>query len=193
MTAAAGLRQEPEDTDRALFNVIKERSVRYGKFKLASGAESNLYFNLKTTMMSPRGAYLCAIAFLKRAKECRADFVGGIEMGAVPVLGALAAISEAEGMCVKTFFVRKKVKAHGTMDLIEGLSADESLRGANVLVVDDVASTGGSILEAIKAAREAGATVADALVLVDRNLGGRENLAAAGVRLISVFREQDFC
>jgi orotate phosphoribosyltransferase len=196
MTAVARLREvqdsNVEKIDSALFDLVKQRSFRRGKFRLSSGIESDLYFNLKPTMMSPLGAELAARAFLFRIWNEEVDFVGGLEMGAVPVIGSLAAISQCEGRPVKTFFVRKKKKEHGTMDLIEGLGPGEALIGMRVLIVDDVATSGGSILIAINAAREAGAIVESALVLVNRDEGAEQTLKQAGVRLLSVLHARDF-
>src|SRR5438874_13359312 len=114
----AGLRSSDE---AELFDIIKRRSFRRGSFTLSSGRESSLYFNLKPTMMDPRGARLCAAAFLSRIRAQAADYIGGLEMGAVPVIGSLAAISDLEDRPVRTFFVRKAAKAHGTREVIEGL------------------------------------------------------------------------
>lgn len=180
-----------EDRDE-LFRLIRERSFRRGQFTLSSGAKSEMYFNLKPTMMHPRGAHLAAAALLQMVRREGADWVGGLEMGAVPVIASLAALSEMQGHPVRTFFVRKKPKEHGTKERIEGLAPGESLAGARVMIVDDVATTGTSVLEAAKAAREAGAIVESALVLVDREEGAAENLAPAGIRLLSVFRGQEF-
>jgi len=93
---------------------------------------------------------------------------------------------------VRTFFVRKSAKDHGTQELVEGLADGETLAGKRTLIVDDVATTGGSVLRAVGAARAAGAVVEDALVIVDRQEGGVEGLAAHGVRLRSVFVGDDF-
>jgi len=175
-----------------LREIIRTRSFRLGKFTLASGRESDLYFNLKPTMMDPRGAHLCARAFLARVLPEEADFVGGLEMGAVPVISALAAISDAEGRPVRTFFVRKEAKGHGTREVVEGLASGESLAGKRVLIVDDVATTGGSVVKAIDVARGAGAQVDAALVIVDRQEGAAEALAEHGVRLLSVFTGGEF-
>lgn len=192
MGSVAKLRQTIDDRDSALFEIVRDRSFRKGKFRLSSGAESDLYFNLKPTMMDPRGAYLSARAFLTRIRDERAEFVGGLEMGAVPIIASLAAISEVEGHPVRTFFVRKAPKSHGTMDVIEGLTPDEGLEGKRVIIADDVATTGGSILKAIDAARKSGAVVDAALVLVDREEGATEFLREHGVRLISVFKAHEF-
>ena len=191
MAAVAKLERTRDGGESELLQMIRARSMRLGRFTLASGRESDLYLNLKPTMMDPRGAHLCARAFLDRVPP-GTDYVGGIEMGAVPVIAALAAVSDVENRPVRTFFVRKAPKDHGTQEVIEGLAPGESLAGKRVLVTDDVATTAGSVLKAIVAVRAAGAIVEDALVLVDRQEGGAENLAAHGVRLASVFVGDDF-
>ncbi|HVM99373.1 MAG TPA: orotate phosphoribosyltransferase [Caulobacteraceae bacterium] len=191
MAAVAKLERTRDRDESELLQMIRARSMRLGRFTLASGRESDLYLNLKPTMMDPRGAHLCAKAFLARV-PLGTDYVGGLEMGAVPVIAALAAVSDIAGRPVKTFFVRKAAKDHGTKEVVEGLASGESLAGKRVLVTDDVATTGGSVIKAIEAARNAGAVVEDALVIVDRQEGGAENLAAVGVTLHSVFVGDDF-
>ena len=178
--------------EQELFELIRTRSFRRGRFTLASGRESELYFNLKPTMMHPRGAALSAKAFLDRVVAEGAEWIGGLEMGAVPVIASLAAVSDIEGRPVKTFFVRKTAKEHGTRQTVEGLGPDESLQGERVIIADDVATTGGSIVKAVEAAREAGAIVDAALVLVDRDEGAAEALADQGIRLLSVFKGPAF-
>lgn len=195
MTAAI---QQPSprplnDAERGeLLEIVAARSFRRGLFKLSSGAESNLYFNLKPTMMNPRGAYLSARSFLDILREEGADYVGGLEMGAVPIIGAVAAVGESEGRPVKTFFVRKQPKDHGTRDLVEGLGPDETLAGQRVVAADDVATSGASIWRAVEVARAAGARVEAALVLVNRDEGADALLAEHGVRLRSVFHASQF-
>jgi orotate phosphoribosyltransferase len=175
-----------------LLDLITRRSFRRGTFQLSSGGTSTRYFNLKPTMMHPRGAFLCARAFLARASDTGVDYVGGLEMGAVPIIAAMAALSDGEGRPLRTFFVRKAPKAHGTRDVIEGLVQEESLGGSRVLIVDDVATTGTSILKAAAAAREAGANVHHALVLVDREEGAAAALGRENIHLLTVFRAADF-
>ena len=174
-----------------LRDIIRERSFRLGNFTLASGRQSDFYCNLKPTMMSPRGAHLSGRAFLNVILETGVEYVGGLEMGAVPVIASVAAISDIERTPVKTFFVRKKAKEHGTRDVVEGLGPNETLRGQRVLIADDVATTGGSILLAIEEARNAGAVVDVALVLVDREEGASAMLAEHGIRLLSIFKAND--
>ncbi|MGH6987773.1 MAG: orotate phosphoribosyltransferase [Caulobacteraceae bacterium] len=186
-----------DDTDDRdeLFGIIARRSYRHDPnqpFKLASGIETHTYFNLKATLMDPRGGALAAKIFSEHARAQGIEFLGGLELGAVPTLGAIAAISSNEGRPLKTFFVRKEAKGHGTKELIEGLSLDESLSGRRILIVDDVATKGGSIKQAIDAARLEGGVVETAMVIIDRERGAGELLARSGVKLTSLFTELDF-
>jgi orotate phosphoribosyltransferase len=177
-----------------LFRIVLERSFqrRQETFKLASGIESHLYFNLKATIMDPKGGGLVAQAFLDRARSLNVDLLGGLAIGAVPTLGAIAAISEFQNRPMRTFFVRQERKGHGTRELIEGLAPNESLNGKRVMIVDDVATSGGSILQAIEAARGNGAFVENAMVIIDRERGATDRLTSQGVSLTSLFREHDF-
>ena len=175
-----------------LAEIIRKRSFGRGEITLASGRKSDFYFNLKPTMLDPEGAALLAELTYEALKDDRLDFVGGLEMGAVPVIGSLAALSEAEGHPVHTFFVRKAAKAHGTREVIEGLGPGESLAGKRVLVLDDVATTGNAILQAVAAARAANARADTALVLIDREEGAAETLTDQGIGLLSVFRARHF-
>ncbi len=180
------------EDEAALLALIRTRSFRRGRFRLASGVESDLYFNLKPTMMDPRGALYAARAFIDRIVPEAPDLVGGLEMGAVPLIGALAAISELEGRPIRTFFQRKSTKEYGAQLAIEGLGPDETLAGKRVMAIDDVATSGGSLIKTIDAVRVAGAEIGAALVLVDREEGAKETLAKLGVRLLSVFRASQF-
>ncbi|MGD9737975.1 MAG: orotate phosphoribosyltransferase [Bauldia sp.] len=175
-----------------LIAIISERSFRRGSFKLASGRESSLYFNLKPTLMQPEGSYLAARALYALSADTGADYAGGLEMGAVPILGAIAAISHMAGRPLATFFVRKAAKDHGTKSLVEGLKDGETLAGKRVLMIDDVTTTGGSTAKAIEAARTEGAVVDFAVSLLDREEGATENMAKIGVTLRSVLRASDF-
>jgi len=177
--------------DEDLFAVIKARSFRKGHHILSSGDVSDHYFDLKTTMMSPRGATLWAEAFLRRV-EPAVDYIGGLEMGAVPIVGSIAVLADLRRLPLRTFFVRKKAKGHGTEKLIEGLTTDETLQGKRVWVVDDVATKGASLMQAVDAVRGEGAAVDTALVLLDREEGAEELLRQNGVRLVSIFRGREF-
>src|ERR1700748_2103149 len=126
MTVADAVRTPAADEDTALADIIRQRSFGLRNIVLASGRPSTFYFNLKPTMMDPRGALYSGRALLRHIHAEGAEYVGGLEMGAVPLLGAIAALSQAEGKPVRTFFVRKKPKEHGTRELVEGLAPGES-------------------------------------------------------------------
>jgi orotate phosphoribosyltransferase len=175
----------------ALKALIRARSFATGDFTLASGKKSSLYFNLKPTMMHPQGAYLAGSAMLDAVAGELVDYVGGLEMGAVPLITAMAALSVPRGHPMATFFVRKKAKEHGAKQLIEGLAPGESLAGKRVIAAEDVTTTGGSVLQAIEAVREAGGLCDTVLTLLDREEGARDMLAAQGLRLISVVTARD--
>ena len=181
------------DDREKLRAIIARRSFREkGAFKLASGRISTIYFNLKPTMLDPDGARLIGAALAEKAAEFRVDYVGGLEMGAVPLVAAAAAMSAVAGRPVRAVFVRKAAKEHGTQSLIEGLAEGESLAGKSVVVVEDVTTTGGSALKAIAALRGAGASVKDVVTVIDREEGASETFAAEGVRLHTLFRKSEF-
>lgn len=172
------------DERQKLIAIIKRRSLRTGReFTLASGRKSTVYVNLKPTMLDPEGARLIGRALAAEAAALNADCVGGLEMGAVPLVSATAAMSAVAGRPVGAVFVRKAAKDHGTRSLIEGLAEGETLSGRHVVVVEDVTTTGGSSLKAVAALREAGAEVAHVVTVVDREEGAGEAFAAEGITL----------
>lgn len=174
--------------------IIRDKSYRSGvSVRLASGRMSDFYVNLKPTMMDPEGAALLARLVLAEARAMGAEFLGGLEMGAVPIVSAVAAESfNSEGARVAGFFVRKKPKEHGTKALVEGLDERQSLEGRRVVIVEDVTTTGGSILQAVEAARSAGAVIAGVLTIVDREEGASEAVAEHGLKLTALFRASEF-
>ena len=181
----------PADLER-LRILLATRSVRHGDFTLASGRTSTFYFNGKPSMLHPLGAELIARALLAVARGVRATQLSGLEMGAVPLLGAVAALSSIEGTPLPATFVRKAPKAHGTGELVEGLAEGETLVGTRILLLEDVVTTGGSVLRAAVALRNIGAIVDHAAVIVDREEGGAAALAADGVALHAIFKASDF-
>ena len=176
----------------SLFKLIFDRSFQEGEFTLSSGRSSNMYFNMKPTMMLPEGAYLAAEALMEIANDLGSEYVGGLEMGAVPVIGSMAAISWDKGNEIRTIFVRKAPKQHGTRNRIEGLAPGESLRKKCVLIIDDVATSGASILKAVEAVREMDGIVDHAACLVNRQEGADAFLRERGVKLHSVFCAEEF-
>jgi orotate phosphoribosyltransferase len=165
-----------------LIAIIRERSVQTGTiFTLASGRTSDFYCNLKPTMLDPEGASLIGELIAETAEKVQPDFIGGLEMGAVPLATAAAIASFRHGKPIPAFFVRKAAKGHGTKSLVEGLMKGDSLAGRRVFILEDVTTTGGSSLKAIEAVRAEGATVVGVLTVVDRQEGAAEAFAAAGV------------
>jgi orotate phosphoribosyltransferase len=181
------------DDRTTLLTIIGRRSFRQGgEFRLASGRTSTIYFNLKPAMLDPQGARLIGQAIAAKAAELGADYVGGLELGAVPIVAATAAMSAVAGRPVGAVFVRKEAKGHGTRSLVEGLAEGEDLVGKRVVVVEDVTTTGGSALKAITALRSAGAEVRDAITIVDREEGAAQAFAAEAVSLHALYRKSEF-
>lgn len=179
--------------DRArLAKIIAQRSFGRGEITLASGRKSDFYFNLKPTMCDPEGATLLAGLTYDALKSDQVDYIGGLEMGAVPLAGALAQLSWIKGRPIAAFFVRKKPKEHGARLAIEGLAKGETLSGKRVVIVEDVTTTGGSALKAVEAVREAGAEIALVFTMVDRNEGADAAFKDAGVTFRSLYRADEF-
>src|SRR5579864_5499042 len=175
-----------------LAEIIRRRSFGRGEVTLASGRKSDFYFNLKPTMLDPEGAALLAELTYEALKDDELDFVGGLEMGAVPLAGAIAQLSWLKGHPIAAFFVRKKPKEHGARLAIEGLAKDETLEGKRVVVIEDVTTTGGSAMKAVEALREVGAHVVLVLTMVDREEGANDTFAEAGLPFRSIYRASEF-
>lgn len=176
-----------------LIEIIKARSFQSGReVKLASGRTSTYYFNMKPTMLDAEGSHLIATLILGAIAGWRADLIGGLEMGAVPIAAAVAAVSHTGGKPINAFFVRKQVKEHGTKSLIEGLPNGDSLKGKRVVVVEDVTTTGGSAIKAAQAVRAEGAEVVGVVTVIDRQEGAADAFAAAGLKLTPILTLADF-
>lgn len=156
---------------------------------LSSGRTSNYYFDGRKVSLTPKGAYLIGEVICDMIVNDGIDAVGGLTMGADPIVGAVGVAAYHRNMDLTLFIVRKEAKKHGMMRLIEGpaLSA-----GKRVVVVDDVITTGGSIVKAVEAVREIGCQVVKAVTLVDRQEGGAETLEKMGVVVEPVFKAADF-
>jgi len=175
-----------------LFHIIEKRSFGRGEITLASGRKSDFYFNLKPTMLDAEGALLLAELTLDALAPEELDYIGGLEMGAVPIASAVAALSALRGNPVHAFFVRKKPKEHGAKLLVEGLAPGESLEGKRVAVIEDVTTTGGSAMKAMETVKEAGAEVALVFTMVDRQEGAAETFAAVGLPFRALFLAEEF-
>ena len=181
------------DDRRRLFQIIRTRSFRQGgAFTLASGRTSSIYFNLKPTMLDPDGARLIGSAIAATARALGATHIGGLEMGAVPIVATAAAMSAVAGDPLRAFFIRKQAKDHGTQSLIEGLAEGEEIAGVRVVVVEDVTTTGGSAMKAIAAIRAAGAAVTDVVTILDREEGAAEAFKGEGISLHPLYRKSEF-
>ncbi len=158
-----------------LGEIILERSFRYSEnppFTLASGRQSNFYFNCKPTTLDPEGMNLIGAIIFDMVKDSSITAAGGLTLGADPIANALSVISYQKGKPIKSFIVRKDVKDHGTRNAIEGSVKS----GDRVLIIDDVITTGGSTITAIEQARKAGLIIDGVITLIDREEGGRENI-----------------
>ncbi len=175
-----------------LADIIAKRSFGRGEITLASGRKSDFYFNLKPTMMDPEGAALLAELTFESLKDDALDYVGGLEMGAVPLAGAIAQLSWMRGHPIAAFFVRKKPKEHGARLAVEGLARGETLQGKRVVIVEDVTTTGGSAIKAADAVRDAGGEVALVITMVDREEGATETFRDAGIPFRSLYKASEF-
>src|SRR5664279_4494042 len=171
-----------------LLEMLAQKSFRLGEFQLSSGSTSDYYIDCRTTTLDARGAQLVGQVFLDEIREqgWEADAIGGLTMGADPIVVAVAVTSGT----MHGFLVRKAEKQHGTGQRIEGFRE----KGARVVIVDDVCTTGASTIQAIEAAREYGFEVVGVLCLVEREeAGGRVNVekAAGPAPFVSIFTAND--
>jgi orotate phosphoribosyltransferase len=171
-----------------LLSTLAHKSFRLGEFKLSSGGTSDYYIDCRTTTLDAKGSRLTGEVFLEeiRQRGWKARAIGGLTMGADPIVVAVSVVSgELDG-----FLVRKAEKQHGTGQRIEGFRE----KGAPVVIVDDVCTTGASTVQAIEAAREFGFEVAGVMCLVEREEAkGRPNVekAAGAVPFVSIFTAND--
>jgi len=172
-----GDQMERDKMKKRLAEIILERSFRYSEdppFTLSSGRKSPFYFDCKPTTLDPEGMNLIGRLVFDMLKDSPVTAAGGLTLGADPIANALSLISFQGGRPIQSFIVRKDAKGHGTKNRIEG----NVKPGERVAVIDDVVTTGASTITAIESAREAGLIVERAVVLIDREEGGMENIKA---------------
>ena len=163
----------------------KVGAVLYGKYILANGAESKYYFDSKKLTMHPEGAQFVASQLVRKMDEIGLDVVGGTAYSAIPIVSHICLYSQTSGgKPIRAFYHRKETKGHGTDEMTEGQVPDP---GTKVAIVEDVVTSGGSLLKAIGQAKELGLEVTDAIVLVDRDEGGREEVEKAGYKFWALF------
>lgn len=178
-----------EEGRETLRRLLREKSFEEREVVLTSGLKSNWYIDGKQTTLHPLGLMLVGELLFDRLKGSGIEAVGGPTMGADPLVTATALVSQQRGEPMVAFIVRKEPKFHGTSAWIEGKN---NLReGMRVAILEDVITTGGSILHAIHRAKSEGLVVARVLVIVDRCEGGREKLAEAGYELEALFTREE--
>lgn len=169
-----------------LLSLIRERAYRRGEFKLASGKTSNFYFDGRMVALMPEGAHLIGEVVYDELKELEFEAISGLAVGAVPIVTSAVVSFYHHGKSVEGTFVRSEAKAHGTRKIVEG----KLTSGDRVVIVDDVATSGKSLMQAASAVEEAGATVALVLVLVDRQEGAAELFREHGYPFRGIFTKE---
>lgn len=160
-----------------LLGLVKERALLRGDFTLASGAKASFFFDLKMVTLSPEGAYLTGRLVYDLIKDSGAVAVGGLTLGADPIVAAVAVVSHIEGNPIPAFIQRGEVKDHGTQKGIEGYIP---AAGGRVAIVEDVITKGGATLKAIGLAESAGCEVVKVVALLDRHQGGSDEVLRRG-------------
>jgi orotate phosphoribosyltransferase len=173
-----------------LKKIIIELSYEKRNVVLASGRTSDFYFDGKQTTLHPEGGYLTGKLFFEAVKDVEGlEGVGGLTLGADPIATATSVVSFLEGKGVPAFIIRKEPKGHGTGAWLEGRKNFKP--GSRVVIVEDVVTSGGSSMKAIKRAEEEGLKVLGVVTLVDREEGGRENIEKEGYWLKSIFTKSE--
>lgn len=175
---------------KELIALLCKKSFKYTEkptFKLVSGRTSRFYVNCKPTTLSARGMFLTGHLMFEAMRDSGASAVGGLTFGADPIAMATAFASELNGQPVNAFSIRKNQKDHGIVKWVEG----DIRPGEKVVVIDDVATTGGSTVKAIERARSEGLEVVRAVILVDRQEGGLDNIRAHVADAIAIITRDE--
>ena len=176
------------DKKQRLAEILKNKSILRGSFTLASGKESDYYIDGRLTTLDSAGLKLIGEIFLDEIQtDPEIATVGGPTMGADPIVGSVLTQAGDREIAMDGFLVRKEAKDHGTGKLIEGNLKE----GAKVAVVEDVVTTGGSVLKAIYALEKAGAVISKVLVIVDREEGAEGKFKELGYEYFSIFKISD--
>ncbi len=173
---------------RRLLQLLKRKALKRGKIILSSGKVSSYYLDGRLITLTSSGAYWLGSIILDLIKGKRVTAIGGPTLGADPIVGAVITLAAIKKKKLSGFIVRKDTKKYGMQRLIEGPSLP---RGSRVVLVDDVATTGGSLITAKKILQKEGIIVDCVVVIVDREEGARENLAKVDCPLIPLFKKRD--
>ena len=174
---------------RRLARILVEKSYREGDFVLASGRRSDYYFDCRVTALSAEGSWLIGSLFNDLLADLAIRGVGGMTLGADPLVSATTVISWERGRPLHGLLVRKEAKGHGTGQFVEGLGNFGA--GDSVAMLEDVVTTGGSLLKACERVRDAGLNIAAVCAILDREEGGREAIAEAGYDLLALFTRKE--
>ena len=177
--------EEVLELRRRLARLLVEKSYREGDFVLASGRRSDYYFDCRVTALHAEGSWLIGTLFNHMLSEMDIKGVGGMTMGADPLVAATTVISHEQGRPLHGLLVRKEAKGHGTGQYVEGLGNFST--GDRVAMLEDVVTTGGSLLKACDRIRDAGLSIVAVCAILDREEGGREKLREAGYDLLALF------
>ncbi len=178
----------PDRDKNILRRLILKKALKKGRFKLSSGGTSSYYFDGKHVTLNSEGAASLARIILKYARQDKAQAIGGLTLGADPIVGAVLALAPQAKIKMQGFIVRKEPKKHGTRRFIEGNLAS----GSRVIIVDDVITQGTSTFRAIEEVEKLRCRVVRVMALVDREEGGGKALIRRGYRFTPVFRVRDF-
>jgi len=171
-----------------LIELFRERALKFGDFTLASGKKAKYYLDGKQITLHSEGLRLVSEGLLALMQDVDATAIGGMTIGADPIVGGMLAVAAGQGRELSGFLVRKEAKGHGTQKFIEGPVAP----GQKVVIVEDVVTTGGSSLLAAERAKEFGLEVVMVLAIIDRMEGGRQNFEKAGFVFKSLLTIEDF-
>ena len=172
-----------------LHDLLAERAFRWGDFVLSSGRRSSFYFDGRQVTLDGRGLHLVSRLILDRCRELEATAVGGLTLGADPIVAGVIALSGMTPDPLRGFIVRKETKGHGSGGRIAGPALGEDDR---VVIVDDTTTTGSSFLVAAAAVRETPATIVECIAIVDREEGAAEAIAADGLTFRALFSRGEF-
>ena len=172
-----------------LLSLLKREAFLKKKVLLASGKISNFYIDVRKVSLSPQGVFLISRQVFKLIKDLKIDAIGGPTLGADPIVSGVCFLAYKHKKKLKGFLIRKSPKKHGRQKLIEG---QELKKGMKVVVVDDVTTSGGSLIKAIEVLKQENIKVVKAISVVDRQEGAARNLASLDCPLVSLFRKSDF-
>lgn len=172
----------------ALISLVRDRALKFGDFTLASGKRAKYYLDGKQVTLDAKGLRLISEGLLDLLGDLQFDAVGGMSIGADPIVAGILTVAAERGRDLQGFLVRKEAKGHGTGRYIEGPVQP----GARVAIVEDVVTTGGSSIQAVQRVQEFGATPVVVAAIIDRMEGGRANFEQINLELRSLLTIRDF-